>query len=169
MVSVIIILLQPLGTGYEGLLPAQASAAFLQYLSSLLEPLNLNAHIQNPVNNGEQATPVLCQDPFPPRCGWRSPRGAWQPEGVLDSPGDGSFVFHCACSPVCRRPRSWLGRPAPLMRLTRPSHSLDTSPAWGPGGAAYPVWGWVAPAPAARPLANSDYFSFSCSLGCLYS
>lgn len=37
MVSVIFILFQSLGMGHEGLLPAQASAAFLQYLSSLLE------------------------------------------------------------------------------------------------------------------------------------
>lgn len=49
------------------------------------------------------------------------------------------------------------------MHLAGPAHSLEASPAGGPGGgrASYPLWGWVASAPAARPLANSDYFFFS--------
>lgn len=52
------------------------------------------------------------------------------------------------------------------MCLARPAHSLEASTAGGVlrRGASYPLWGWVASAPAARPLANSDYFFFLLAL-----
>lgn len=67
--------------------------------------------------------------------------GTRKPPRVPDSPGEGFFVFHFACLLGSSPPRSWLGQAVPLTCLARPAHSLDVSPAGGPGGASYPLWG----------------------------
>lgn len=75
---------------------------------------------------------------------------------MLDSPGDGFFsTFHLSvCSPGSRGPRC----PCPP-GLT--CQFLSHLPSLGSWRGFWTSAGCVAPAPAARLLANSDYFSFS--------
>lgn len=102
-----------------------------------------------------EQTPFLA--PFPLLRGWRGwGGGTQQPQGVLDSPGDGFFsIFHLSvCSPGSRGPRC----PCPPgLTCQFPSHL----PSLGSCKGFWTSAGYVAPAPAARLLANSDYFSFS--------
>lgn len=58
---------------------------------------NPTADTQSPVNSGEQRTQALCWDPFCYLGAGEVSGVMWQPHGWLDSPGDGFFVFHCAC------------------------------------------------------------------------
>lgn len=94
--------------------------------------------------------------PFPLLRGWRGSGGTQQPQGVLDSPGDGFFsIFHLSvCSPGSRELRC----PCPP-GLT--CQFLSHLPSLGSWRGFWTSAGCVAPAPAARLLANSDSFSFS--------
>ena len=84
-----------------------------------------------------------------------SPRGCWT---HLEPASLSSTVPACwtpvSPGPGCgsQQPRCVPGQACPL-----PGHLLSR----GPAGVPSPRWGSLTLAPAARPLANSDYFSFS--------
>lgn len=85
--------------------------------------------------------------PLPLLSGWRGSRGAQQPLGVLDSPGDASFHLPFSLLPRLQG-----------VQVSWPASFLAVTLAWRGFG---PSSDRVGLAPAACPLANSDYFSFS--------
>lgn len=113
------------------------------------------------MNKGLHRTQTFCWDPFYNLVA-EGAQGARGSPTVPDSPGAGSFVFHCACSVDSSQPRSWLGASSsPAV----PGHDPPALP-WTPLSGVLQEFpsldgALLTLAPAARLLANSDYFSFS--------